>query len=43
MNRSKSALYSTIGVMLIFVLVLSACGAAAKPATEVPQLNKLDP
>ncbi len=36
MNRSKSALYSTIGVMLIFVLVLSACGAAATPATEVP-------
>jgi spermidine/putrescine transport system substrate-binding protein len=35
MNRSKSSLYSILGVMLVFVLVLSACGASA-PATEVP-------
>lgn len=35
MNRSRPSLYSVCGVLLIFVLILSACGAA-KPATEVP-------
>jgi len=35
MNRSKSSLSSISGVMLVFVLVLSACGAPA-PAIEVP-------
>ena len=36
MNLSKSSLYSKFGVMLICVLLLSACGGAAKPATDVP-------
>ena len=36
MKRIKPSLYSKFGVMLIFVLLLSACGGAAKPAANVP-------
>jgi len=36
MNLSKNSLYSKFGLIIIFVLILSACGGGAKSAADVP-------